>query len=435
MQNKNRKIQAQNAFLALITLTFVAVLFHAALFLFISKYILQTQNSLAFLQAISHIPCNPVLTFWSAIFLFIFLIFIIYYRQQIHDQKKADIILMGELLVIIAIFLVLKASYSGIIFLVFADIFFSTQNFYAIKSKRYWFFFLTVAFICFMCSNYDFLTLLINLPSIDTYIAFLPLKIRAIVLFWRYFIYALNVVLFILSLFTYVVYVTNEQRNIEEELRMAAKTNDNLNSYIEIAQANAEKKERIRISREIHDTLGHALTGISAGLDAVNVLIDIDKDSAKKQLQNLSVVVREGIVDVRNSLNKMRPGTLDHNSLKDSLKQMLERYTSVSHLQVNFTYNWQDADLEKTTENVIFRLVEESVTNSVRHGHANQIDIIFNQDDNFYYIDIQDDGQGCNSIKAGYGLTQMQERLAIIGGCVTYEGQDGFLTKVKFIKK
>ena len=65
------------------------------------------------------------------------------------------------------------------------------------------------------------------------------------------------------------------------------------------------------IAREIHDTIGHALTGISAGIDAVTVLIDLDPEHAKKQLSSVSNVVREGIVDVRRSLNKMRPGALE----------------------------------------------------------------------------------------------------------------------------
>ncbi|MYV10148.1 sensor histidine kinase, partial [Ligilactobacillus salivarius] len=125
-----------------------------------------------------------------------------------------------------------------------------------------------------------------------------------------------------------------------------------------------------RISREIHDTLGHALTGISAGIDAVLVLIDMDKDSAKEQLRNLSEVVRQGIVDVRKSLNKMRPGALEKLSLYDSIVDMISRYDNIPTLTIDLDFQWQGVDLEKTTENVVFRIIEESITNSIRHGHA-----------------------------------------------------------------
>ena len=88
-----------------------------------------------------------------------------------------------------------------------------------------------------------------------------------------------------------------------------------------------EDRERRRIAREIHDTIGHALTGISAGIDAVTVLIDLDPEHAKKQLSSVSNVVREGIVDVRRSLNKMRPGALENRTLKDALEKMLSNCT------------------------------------------------------------------------------------------------------------
>ena len=113
----------------------------------------------------------------------------------------------------------------------------------------------------------------------------------------------------------------------------------NLKSYIEVAEENAEIRERKRISREIHDTLGHALTGISAGIDAVLVLVDMDK-SAKKQLHNLSEIVRQGIVDVRRSLNKMRLGALEELTLKASLQALIKPYTKIANLTIELDYQW-----------------------------------------------------------------------------------------------
>ena len=65
---------------------------------------------------------------------------------------------------------------------------------------------------------------------------------------------------------------------------MVSQVNTELNSYMALSEKIAEDRERKRIAREIHDTLGHALTGISAGIDAVGVLIDIDPGRAKTQL-------------------------------------------------------------------------------------------------------------------------------------------------------
>ena len=215
---------------------------------------------------------------------------------------------------------------------------------------------------------------------------------------------------------------------------MADRANTQLNDYISLAEKIAEDKERKRIAREIHDTLGHALTGISAGIDAVSVLVDLNPAHAKNQLNNVSQVVREGIQDVRRSLEKLRPGVLDKGSLKEALLKMITDYENLSKLHVELHYDWDDVDLDITKEDIIFRVIQESITNSLRHGHAQNVEIdMFKADD--YLLTIYDDGIGCQEITMGYGLTQMRERLAIIGGTVEFHSQDGFQTIITIPKR
>lgn len=96
--------------------------------------------------------------------------------------------------------------------------------------------------------------------------------------------------------------------------------------------------------------------------------------------------------------------------------------------------NGGEVDFEKTTEIVIFRAIEEAITNSIRHGQAQHIWLKLTHDETHYYVDISDNGRGCQNIKYGFGLTQMQERLATIGGKVSYQGDDGFKIKIMFFK-
>ena len=146
--------------------------------------------------------------------------------------------------------------------------------------------------------------------------SFYPASIRILAFFLKNSLYALNLVLFIISLLFYIMNVLAENHEVEEELAMVSKVNTELNNYMALSEKIAEDRERKRIAREIHDTLGHALTGISAGLDAVGVLIDIDPNRAKEQVKSVSEVVREGIQDVRGSLNRLRPGALEGRTLK-----------------------------------------------------------------------------------------------------------------------
>lgn len=426
--------RATRAYYGLILINFVALMYNASLYLLVTNYVLQRELSTYLLQKLNVVPGNVHVMYWSTAILYGVLVLLIFYRHKHQENKHSELLLLSELFIIILLFWLTNASYNGLIFLAFADIFFSTKDPGVIKNQFYWGSFAVVAGIILLLSNDKLLAIFVTLPSLDVYIDTLPTNLAVLAGAIRNLLVTLNIVAFTWALLTYVVYMTNKQRNIEEELRMMDRANLELKSYIEVAEENAEIRERRRISREIHDTLGHALTGISAGIDAVLVLVDMDKESAKKQLHNLSEIVRQGIVDVRRSLNKMRPGALEELTLKASLQALIKPYTKIANLTIELDYQWGEVDFEKTTEIVIFRAIEEAITNSIRHGQAQHIWLKLTHDETHYYVDISDNGRGCQNIKYGFGLTQMQERLATIGGKVSYQGDDGFKIKIMFFK-
>lgn len=426
--------RATRAYYGLILINFVALMYDASLYLLVTNYVLQRDLSTYLLQKLNVVPGNVHVMYWSTAILYGVLVLLIFYRHKHQENRHSELLLLSELFIIILLFWLTNASYNGLIFLAFADIFFFTKDPGVIKNQFYWGSFAVVAGIILLLSNDKLLAIFVTLPSLDVYINTLPTNLAVLAGAIRNLLVTLNIVAFTWALFTYVVYMTNKQRNIEEELRMMDRANLELKSYIEVAEENAEIRERKRISREIHDTLGHALTGISAGIDAVLVLVDMDKESAKKQLHNLSEIVRQGIVDVRRSLNKMRPGALEELTLKASLQALIKPYTKIANLTIDLDYQWGEVDFEKTTEIVIFRAIEEAITNSIRHGQAQHIWLKLTHDETHYYVAISDNGRGCPNIKYGFGLTQMQERLATIGGKVSYQGDDGFKIKIMFFK-
>lgn len=426
--------RATRAYYGLILINFVALMYDASLYLLVTNYVLQRDLSTYLLQKLNVVPGNVHVMYWSTAILYGVLVLLIFYRHKHQENKHSELLLLSELFIIILLFWLTNASYNGLIFLAFADIFFFTKDPGVIKNQFYWGSFAVVAGIILLLSNDKLLAIFVTLPSLDVYINTLPTNLAVLAGAIRNLLVTLNIVAFTWALFTYVVYMTNKQRNIEEELRMMDRANLELKSYIEVAEENAEIRERKRISREIHDTLGHALTGISAGIDAVLVLVDMDKESAKKQLHNLSEIVRQGIVDVRRSLNKMRPGALEELTLKASLQALIKPYTKIANLTIDLDYQWGEVDFEKTTEIVIFRAIEEAITNSIRHGQAQHIWLKLTHDETHYYVAISDNGRGCQNIKYGFGLTQMQERLVTIGGKVSYQGDDGFKIKIMFFK-
>lgn len=412
----------------------VAIVYNASIYLFATNYVAAKGFSHSLLERLDAIPGSPSLIFWVSISLYGSLLLVMYYRERHPNQlsvyDKATII---EILLMLVIFSVLHSSYNGLILLVFADIFYGSKEFNSSKDKKYWFSFIILSFSMLLLSNYDLMSLFIKLPSLDTYIRFYPESVRLLLLFGKNFLYSLNIVVFMISLLFYILSAITERHRIEEELRMASQANRELNSYLALSEKIAEDRERKRIAREIHDTLGHALTGISAGIDAVKVLVDIDTNRAKEQLNNVSVVVRDGIRDVRGSLNKMRPGALENNTLKEALIKIIREYEAISNLEIHLRYEWDNIDLDIAKEDIVFRVIQESITNSVRHGHAKTIWIELLEEES-YVMTIQDDGIGFDELHYGYGLKQMQERLMIIGGSVRFENRDGFYTHIEIPK-
>ena len=421
--------------IALMVINLVAIVYNASIYLFATNYVAAKSFSHSLLERLDAIPGSPSLIFWVSISLYACLLLVMYYRERHPNQlsvyDKATII---EILLMLVIFSVLHSSYNGLILLVFADIFYGSKEFNASKDKKYWFSFIILSFGMLLLSNYDLMSLFIKLPSLDTYIRFYPESVRLLLLFGKNFLYSLNIVVFMISLLFYILSAITERHRIEEELRMASQANRELNSYLALSEKIAEDRERKRIAREIHDTLGHALTGISAGIDAVKVLVDIDTNRAKEQLNNVSVVVRDGIRDVRGSLNKMRPGALENNTLKEALIKIIREYEAISNLEIHLRYEWDNIDLDIAKEDIVFRVIQESITNSVRHGHAKTIWIELLEEEEAYVMTIQDDGIGFDELHYGYGLKQMQERLMIIGGSVRFENRDGFYTHIEIPK-
>lgn len=412
---------------ALLLLNAIIVIYSASLFLLSTRYISIHYYVRDFLNKVSYIARSPQNIFFESILLFMILVFLMKLREK-DNIKITNGLVYIEIFISFLIIIRLNGSYNGILLFVFADLLYNMRNIKHIVLL------LLVAFGLLIISDFNILSNIIHMPSIESYLSFYPNSSRTLMLLTKNILVSLNVVLFILYLVAQLFVNQEENKKITEELKMASKVNDELKSYSALSEKMAEDKERKRISREIHDTLGHALTGISAGIDACIALIDIDQQKAKEQLIVISNVVRESIKDVRRSLYKLRPGALDQRTLKDGLIKMIEEFQSVSRLKIDLYYEWDEVDFENTKEDIIFRIIQETITNALRHGHATAIEIHLFDDEDKYMIIMQDNGTGCKEIHYGYGLKQMNERVAILNGSIHFYNEDGFRTVVEIPK-
>lgn len=405
---------------------FFMITCYAMIFMFSTNYIIANNLSRDFLSSLNYIPENPGLIFFETLILFSCVIVLMNFFDHRVKEYPFENLLFLSIETILGFFIMksLYFSYNGIIYLIFCDALFR------FKENKYvkW---LTIPLsLLLIISNYDFFNTLFPLVNVDAYFEVYTSTTRGLLQVGINFLDIINLLFFILFLMIYIANEVQENERMTQELIMVHQVNHELENYAAVSEKIAEDKERKRLAREIHDTLGHALTGIAAGVDACIAMIDINPQATKKQLMVISKVVRQGIVDVRNSLNKLRPGALEQHGFKGAIENMIEEFTSVSDLTISLDYRLDKVDFENTKEDILFRVIQESVTNAVRHGDATHIDISLYIEDNNLYLKIQDNGQGCEEIHYGFGLKQMKERLGMINGKVAYDGHHGFLTIV-----
>lgn len=416
----------------MVLVNFINILFLAAIVLFTSKYIIENQLAREFLERIFYMPKSPELVFWGSILLFGVLVYLMYHRDSriIEHKIVNNIYNFGEAAICFIIIYLLYMTYNGLILLIFCDCI------YNFKDDKYAKYMLIALIGMYLITNWDIFTYFMPLMNFQQYFQIYDVSFKNLLLIGKNILEMLNILLFIIFMSVYLVGQIQENKYISRKLTMISIVNQKLQRYAVATEKIGENNERKRLAREIHDTVGHALAGVAAGIDACIVMIDTNPEATKKQLKVISKVVRQGMVDVRKSLNRLRPGALEKQGFKEAIEKMINEFASIGEVDISLDYRLENLDLENTTEDILFRTIQESMTNSVRHGGASKIDIALYLKDGNLYLTIKDNGIGCENITYGFGLKQMKERIAVINGTVKFKGTDGFavLVKIPIIK-
>ena len=336
--------------------------------------------------------------------------------------------LVFDFVVSIAIVSLLNFNYNGILLWVFANVIFYTKN----SSGQ--FVFMLLAVLSFVGTDYGLVSVNCPLYDIQDYIGCYEAGQQSYILGFYNVLISLNMVIFII----FCVFVIQEQRGTiqevnelygklsvaNEELQQA---NIQLQKYADMKEKMGQTKERNRLAREIHDTLGHTLTGISAGIDACIAMIEIAPDKTKSQLEVISGVTREGIQEIRRSVSQLRPDALERLSLESAIQKLVKDTNTLAKTKVTFDCQVRPLYFGEDEEKAIYRVIQESLTNAMRHGQATQVEIRMWRRDGDVRLTIQDNGVGCEKIKPGFGTEHIKERIALLNGTVVFDGSHGFL--------
>ncbi|HED24191.1 MAG TPA: sensor histidine kinase [Firmicutes bacterium] len=230
-----------------------------------------------------------------------------------------------------------------------------------------------------------------------------------------------------------------ERERAEEALEELDRSRSDLEAaYLKVVEMSKEREqlvaaeERSRLARELHDTLAHSLTAIVVSLEAGKKLLEKDPGRALEEIEKSQEQARRGLEEVRLTVKALRPLELEEMNFRDALKNLARDYSG-SGIVIDFQLEEQLL-LSPTREAAFYRIIQESITNSVRHGKAGKIKVRIWDNETSQGLEVRDDGKGCKDLIEGHGLRGIRERASALGGETFFEnrGDDGFLVKVIF---
>jgi len=207
--------------------------------------------------------------------------------------------------------------------------------------------------------------------------------------------------------FTYITsLVARQQNDSREEQR---RLNSELRATRTLLTESSRIAERMRISRELHDLVGHHLTALSLNLEVASHLVGGAAQDHVRQAQSVAKLL---LSDVREVVSQLRED--DAIDLTEALKTLVEGVPGITiHLDLPPRFSVDDPRRAQ----VLLRCAQEIITNTVRHAHARNLWLRFERTDaNELAIHAHDDGRGSGELRHGNGLSGMRERLDQIGG-------------------
>ena len=192
-----------------------------------------------------------------------------------------------------------------------------------------------------------------------------------------------------------------------------------------------QEQERRRLSRELHDETGQALTSILLGLKGIEDAQGTDRFLAA--LADLRAMAVATLQDVRRLAVELRPKALDDFGLVAALDRLTTTFTEQTGIVAHLESQLPDARLPSEIETVLYRVVQEALTNVVKHAQAQHVSVLLHARPGKVAVVIEDDGRGIaenDGSGDGIGLMGMRERVALVGGRLELESSGNGTTIV-----
>ena len=191
-----------------------------------------------------------------------------------------------------------------------------------------------------------------------------------------------------------------------------------------------QEQERRRLSRELHDETGQALTSILLGLKSIEDAQGTERFPAA--LAELREIVVATLQDVRRLAVELRPKALDDFGLVPALERLTSSFAEQTGIAAHLESRLPATRLPSEVETVLYRVVQEALTNVIKHAHAEHVSVLLHSRPGRVAVVIEDDGRGFadRDETEGIGLIGMGERVALVGGSLALESSAGVGTTI-----
>lgn len=234
--------------------------------------------------------------------------------------------------------------------------------------------------------------------------------------------YVLFFIYFGVSIFSFIIsFVAFRQQNAKEELRML---NTELKATQVLLADSSRINERLRISRELHDLIGHHLTALTLNLEAASHMTEGKPQTYVKKAHSIARLL---LADVREVVGKFRQsGTLD---LGLAIKELLAGLPTLKVTQeIPEQFLVEDPKLAQT----ILRCAQELITNAMKHAQASELKVKLERTENSVILMVQDNGIGLGKSQMGNGMTGLAERVKLLYGHCDYKSENGLAATLTF---
>lgn len=212
--------------------------------------------------------------------------------------------------------------------------------------------------------------------------------------------------------------ISKIQKQITEQAKLSQRLATEAAEDQESRMQEIISQERNRLARELHDSVSQQLFAASMLMSAINEAKPLSEDDREtKQLKMVEEMIHQSQLEMRALLLHLRPVALKGKSLQEGTKELLVELSQ--KVTMNIKWKIEEFSVEKGIEDHLFRILQESVSNTLRHAKATLLEVLLIRRDGFIILRVADDGMGFDveENKAGsYGLQNMYERAVEVGG-------------------